>query len=149
MQNIIFFVLFFCFSNLLFAQDTQKEQIDKTIRGYFEGYMNGNLEKLAVAFDTTSGHLYANKVENSKSTIMPHKFGNVVKRWAKNAQTKPYSEAEIKQSYYKILFLDITDDKAAVAKIEIKLGQNLFVDYLSLYKSNENWKIVGKTYVQK
>ena len=69
MRNISFLVLFCCFSGNLFAQDTQREQIDKTIRAYFEGYMTGNIQKLAIAFDTTSANLYANKLENGKWKI--------------------------------------------------------------------------------
>jgi hypothetical protein len=137
MKNLVFLMLFGCFSANLFAQDTQREQIDKTIRAYFEGYMTGNIEKLSFAFDTTSAHLYAPKVEDNKIVVVPNKLGEVVKRWVKNAQNKPYSEADIKQSYYKILLLDVTDDKAAI------------VDYLSLYKVGEQWKIVSKTFAQK
>jgi hypothetical protein len=149
MKNIAFLTLFCCFSVNLFAQETQREQIDKTIRAYFEGYMTGNMEKLALAFDTTSAHLYALKAEEGKPVVTANKLNEVVKRWVKNVQTKPYTEADIKQSYYKILLLDVTDDKVAIAKIEIKLGQKLYIDYLSLYKWGEQWKIVSKTFAQK
>ncbi len=148
MKNISFLMLFCCFSASLFAQNMQREQIDKTIRAYFEGYMTGNVEKLAFAFDTTSANLYATKTGEDKPVVIAHKFGEVVKRWVKNVQNKPYTEEDIKQSYYKILFLDVSDDKAAIAKIEIKLGQKLYVDYLSLYKLGEHWKIVSKIFVQ-
>lgn len=146
---MILWAIFACFANSLFAQNIQREQIDKTIRAYFEGYMTGNLEKLALAFDTTSANLYAIKVEEGKSSTIAHKLNEVVKRWVKNVQNKPYTEADIKQSYYKILLLDVSDDKAAIAKIEIKLGQKRYIDYLSLYKINEQWKIISKTFVQK
>ena len=36
---------------------------------------------------------------------------------------------------------------AAVAKIKLsKGGKNIYIDYLSLYKFNEGWQIVGKIY---
>jgi hypothetical protein len=147
---VLFTLCSVCGFNLqLKAQNSQHEGIDKAIKNYFEGYMTGNIEKLALAFDTTSAHLYAPKLEAGKTTITPNKLHEVVKRWANNVQKKPYTESEIQQSYYKILFLDVSDEKAAIAKIEIKLGQKLYYDYLSLYKIGEQWKIVSKTFVQK
>lgn len=131
------------------AQNTASEGIDKAIKNYFEGYLTGDMRKLTLALDTTSAHLYATKVAEGKNITVAHKLNEVVKRWVSNVQKKPYSEAEIKESYYKILYLDITDDKAAIAKIEIKLGQKLYIDYLSLYRLGDTWKIISKTFVQK
>lgn len=46
----------------------------------------------------------------------------------------------------KYLDVDITGD-AAVVKLELyREGKKLFTDYLSLYKFNDGWKIVGKTF---
>lgn len=152
MKNLKF-ILFLCFflgvQMLTQAQDTDKSDIDKAIRNYFEGYMTGDMKKLVLAFDTTSAHLYAMKAEAGKSITTPHKLNEVVKRWVKNVEKKPYTEAEIKESYYKTLLLDITDGKVAMAKIEIKLGQKTYYDYLSLYKMNVGWRIVSKTFAQK
>jgi len=42
--------------------------------------------------------------------------------------------------------IDVTGT-AAVAKIELlREGKLIFTDYLMLYKFEEGWKIVGKTY---
>lgn len=57
-----------------------------------------------------------------------------------------YPKAEDKKVSVKFLSIDITGT-AAVAKIEFYVGKQLkYVDYISLYKFPEGWKMVNKIY---
>ncbi|TAE71591.1 MAG: hypothetical protein EAZ85_10635 [Bacteroidetes bacterium] len=140
-------LLFISFSLNIFAQkNIAPKEIDEVIKNYFEGYMTGNLEKLAIAFDTTAGSMFATAKD---SAIINYKFATLTKRWADNATKKPFTAEEIKSSYYKIQYFDKIDDKLASVKIEIKLGKNLFIDVLTMYKINQKWKITSKLFVKK
>jgi hypothetical protein len=142
----IFIIFLFSLSLSSLAQNKHKKEIDEVIKNYFEGYLEGNIQKLAVAFDTLSGSMIA-KVKDS--TTNTYKFNALLKRWVENTTKKPFSKDEIKKSYYKILSMDMVDEKMAIIKIEILLGKNLFIDALSLYKINQQWKIVSKVFVKK
>ena len=62
----------------------------------------------------------------------------------KAKQKEPLTEENT--TTVRFLNIDITET-AAVAKIELsKGGKVIFIDYLSLYKFNEGWKIVSKIY---
>jgi len=63
---------------------------------------------------------------------------------SKAKQTEPLKEENT--TYCKFLNIDITGT-AAVAKIELsKGGKVIYIDYLSLYKFEDGWKIVSKIY---
>ena len=143
---LIFSLLFMLSNGSLFAQKKEKKAIDQVIKNYFEGYLEGNIKKLAMAFDTTSGAMIASVKDTA---TIQYKFNSLLKRWVENAQKKPFSEQEIKNSFYKIKKLELINENLAITTIEIKLGKNLFVDVLSLYKVNEKWKIVSKVFIKK
>lgn len=53
------------------------------------------------------------------------------------------------ESWGKIHDVKILDDKLAHATIELLFRGRLYVDVMALYKVNDDWKIVNKTYVSR
>jgi hypothetical protein len=61
-------------------------------------------------------------------------------------RTKETQKTDIPKIICKFLLIDVTGN-AAIAKIELsRKDEKLFTDYLSLYKLDSGWKIVGKIY---
>jgi len=53
------------------------------------------------------------------------------------------------ESWGKVVDVRIIDDKLAHATIELLWQEHLYVDVMSLYKLNGEWKIVNKTFVSR
>ena len=45
-----------------------------------------------------------------------------------------------------ILLIDFASETQAVAKVKVRIGQNLFIDYLVYHKIDGDWKITSKAY---
>lgn len=68
------------------------------------------------------------------------------KRVLKGKEEGKYPKADDKKVSIKFLFVDVTGN-AAVAKFEFYVGGELkYIDYQSLYKFEDGWKIVVKTF---
>jgi hypothetical protein len=68
------------------------------------------------------------------------------KRVIKGKEEGKYPKADDKKVSIKFLFVDVTGN-AAVAKFEFYVGDELkYIDYQSLYKFEDGWKIVVKTF---
>jgi hypothetical protein len=71
-------------------------------------------------------------------------IGDWVKSIERNKKNHP--EGPQYKITHEIPMVDVTGN-AAVAKIELyKDGTHIFTDYMSLYKFEDGWKIVGKIY---
>ncbi|KOY86905.1 hypothetical protein AD998_12800 [bacterium 336/3] len=143
-KNVLFVFLFFSFGLLVQAQD--KKLIKEALDNYFQGYIQNDSVILQKSFELDYGHMKGiGKNKLSQDSLWTRNFDVVVRRWATKT---PFTDAQKKKSYYKILSLDIVEEKMAVVKIKIQLGDRLFIDYLSLYKINGIWKIVNKIFVE-
>lgn len=127
----------------LFAQDSDKEAIKKLIlTAYVDGLQN-------------KGDLNATKEGFYPGFDLLILKGNMVDKlpiynWLKYAEMKkekdPEALTEDQLTSCEFEFIDITGT-AAVAKIHLnKGGKKIFTDYLSLYKFDDGWKVVGKIY---
>ena len=72
----------------------------------------------------------------------------MIDQWAqsieRNKQTKP--EGPDYEITSEIPLVDVTGN-AAVARVELyKDGKHIYSDYMSLYRFDDGWKIVGKIY---
>lgn len=65
---------------------------------------------------------------------------DAIKRWT----SRPADE-----SWGKMLSIDIVDRRMAGAKVEMLYRGHIYIDLLSLYKINGDWKIVNKTFVHR
>lgn len=113
------------------------KEIENLINNYFEGIFYGNTTSLEACFSDTA-YIYGDLnvsdycksvkeyIENVKARKSPNDLGETLKM--------------------SIVGIDILG-KVAMAKLHVPmLGYNYY-DYLSLFKINNEWKIVNKLFV--
>ncbi|MCZ4695095.1 hypothetical protein DWB61_08895 [Ancylomarina euxinus] len=131
--------------NMAFAQDieVEKQAIKNVIQtSYVEGLQNeGNLAKIDQGIHP--GFVLLGIGEGDKMWELP------IAQWKEKTEMK-LKEGKLprKENPISIQFLsiDITGT-AAVAKIEFYVGEKLtYIDYISLYKFEGNWKMVNKIF---
>ena len=137
----------FLFSNLSYAQnemEKEKQEIMDVIQtSYVDGLQNeGDLEKVDSGFHP--GFNLLGIGEGNQMWLYPiyswkESTANAVKEGK-----KPKKEEELVT--VKFLSVDVTGTAASV-KLEFYVGEKLtYIDYLSLYKFEDGWKIVSKIF---
>jgi len=129
-------------SNAEAISSNEYQAVVDTAYKYFTGAANGDQKLLAQAFDMEFGHIKMIRKENDseKETIR----SLTLKEFAtffKDA-TKDTWQA-------KVLSVDIVDNKMAMVKLNFETPKTHYIDYLVMYKRNENWRIVSKTFTSK
>lgn len=111
-----------------------------TAFNYFNGAAKGDQDLLAKAFDMEFGHIKMVRVdeETGKETIRSVPLGEFAKVFKKATQDTWTAD---------ILSVDIVDNKMAMVKLDFHTPKNHYVDYLIMYKRNDNWRIINKTFV--
>ena len=113
-----------------------RNKIETLITNYFEGIFYGDIIKLNACFDKNA-FIYGdiNTVDYLKS----------VDKYLTDVKSRK-SPNDLKETLdMKIIGIDILG-KIAMVKLHVPmLGYNYY-DYLSLYKINEDWKIVNKLF---
>lgn len=125
------------------AQKTDEDAIKDVIQtAYVEGLQNeGNIEKIDSGIHPGFNLLGIGDGNEMWSLSIADWKAKTVKRL--EAGELPRKENLIS---IKFLSVDITGT-AAVAKIEFFVGEKLtYVDYISLYKFEDGWKMVNKIY---
>lgn len=139
----LFIALAMVLSLALFAQKTDEEAIKDVIQvAYVQGLQNeGDLEKIDSGI-----HPGFNLLGIGEGNEM---WNLSITDWkAKTLKRLETGELPRKENLISIKFLsvDITGT-AAVSKIEFYVGEKLtYVDYISLYKFEDGWKMVNKIY---
>ncbi|MBE0370357.1 nuclear transport factor 2 family protein [Pseudoalteromonas aurantia] len=118
------------------------QAVIQTAYNYFNGAANGDQTLLSSAFDLEFGHvkMITENEETAKETIrtVPLKeFSGYFKK-----ATKDTWEANI-------LSVDIVDDKMAMVKLDFDTPKTHYVDYLVMYKREDEWRIINKTFIAK
>ena len=124
--------------------DAEIENIKKTIlTAYVDGLQNeGDIEKIDKGFHPDFELLGIGK-ENEMWKLSIKDWKNKVNKQKKDGEYPKEGDNKIS---IKFLFVDVTGT-AAIAKFEFYIGDDLtYVDYQSLYKFKEGWKIVSKIY---
>jgi len=119
---------------------TQYQAVVDTAYNYFNGAATGDQQLLAKAFDLEFGHvkmININKETGKESirTVTLQEFSGFFKQ-----ATKDKWQA-------KILSVDIVDDKMAMVKLNFETPKTHYIDYLVMYKRDNNWRIINKTFV--
>lgn len=131
----------------LFAQkslEKDKEEIKKIIQSaYVEGLQNeGDMEKIDAGIHP--GFNLIGIGEAGKMWSLP--IEDWKKKTLKKKEKGEYPKTGDKKVSVKFLMVDVTGS-AGIAKIEFYVGETLkYVDYISLYKFPEGWKMVNKIY---
>lgn len=132
----------------MFAQNTEadKEAIKKVIQtAYVEGLQNeGDINKIDSGIHP--GFVLLGIGDDNEMWKYP------IDDWKANTLKKKekgvYPRTGDKKVTIKFLNIDITGT-AAVAKIEFYVGnEKRYVDYISLYKFDDSWKMVNKIYYE-
>jgi hypothetical protein len=121
---------------------TEYQAVVSTAYNYFNGAANGDQELLAQAFDLEFGDVKMISVNKETSaetirTVPLKEFAGYFKK-----ATKDTWEA-------KILSVDIVDDKMAMVKLNFETPKTHYIDYLVMYKRENEWRIVNKTFIAK
>ena len=138
---LISLVLFVLSISFIKAQTNEEEAIKNVIyKAYIEGLHNGgNLDETRKGFHPGFDLLI---LQNNQLVKLP------IYNWVETTEKSRKDPATLQRPKTSVNFvsIDITGT-AAVAKIELsREGKLIFTDYLSLYKFEEGWKIVGKIY---
>jgi len=135
----------FLLSTFSYAESvTGKEYqaVVETAYNYFNGAANGDQKLLSKAFDLEFGHVKMINInkDTGKETIRTvplEKFAGYFKK-----ATKDTWEANI-------LSVDIVDDKMAMVKLNFDTPKTHYIDYLVMYKRENEWRIINKTFIAK
>ena len=106
-------------------------EVEKTITNYFEGRKNADVTQLQSSF-SKNAKLYTTK-DNTELIISLDSYLNKVKTDGKQKVTT------------KILDGDVTG-KIANYKTKFSYSEFSYTDYLTLLKTDNNWKIISKTF---
>ncbi len=117
------------------AESTDEAAIRETVQAYFDGMMQGEPERLQVAFHEDA---YLIGITRDGLTRIPFK------EWS-SRMTRPIPNAD--QFHNRIVSVDVSG-LAALAKTDLDWPSVHYVDYLSLLKIDGEWKIVNKIWHQ-
>lgn len=136
MKKIVFLML--CIPTLLAAQNDEDAVKQVITSAYIEGiHNNGNIDDIRRGFHPDFNML---RLIDNKVKPLP------LEEWITNIQKSRKETASPPSAEGKFINVDITGNNA-VAKLEIyRENKKIFTDYLVLYKFNEGWRIVSKTF---
>ena len=146
MKTKIMLLILVLSSSFSFCQSDNEDQkaIKKVIQSaYVEGIQNeGNASKIEAGFHPEFRLLGLGN--NNKMWTLP------IAQWKQNALKKRQQGKlpRTNSNLYKVEFemIDITN-KAAIVKLRCYIGtEQKYVDYISLYKFGNEWKIVNKIF---
>ena len=128
------------------AQDNKKdiEVIKKTIlNSYQDGLQNeGDMKKIDEGFHP----LFKMIAVNKEGKVWEYPIEDWKKSVEKGKKDGKYPKADDRKVKIEIPMVDVTGN-AAIAKLKFFVAEKLvYVDYMSLYKLEGNWKIVAKIY---
>lgn len=148
MKRINLFSIITAVFSLLLSLPSHAESVEgkeyqavvATAYNYFNGAANGDQELLLSAFDADFGDVKMIRTdkETGKEVIRTVPFKEFAGYFKK--ATKDKWEANI-------LSVDIVDDKMAMVKLNFHTPKTHYIDYLVMYKRDNNWRIINKTFV--
>ncbi len=145
LRSMIFAIFTFFLSVTCHAESvTGKEYqaVVETAYNYFNGAANGDQKLLSQAFDLEFGHVKMISInkETGKETIRSvslKEFSGYFKEATKDTWTA------------NILSVDIVDNKMAMVKLDFDTPKTHYIDYLVMYKRQNEWLITNKTFTSK
>ena len=116
----------------------EHQAVVETAYNYFNGLANADQELIAKAFDMDFGHakIVSLDKETGKETIKTYTFKEFATFFKKPNDTWTA----------KILSVDIVSDKMAMVKMDFDTPKNNYIDYLVMYKRDNVWRIISKTF---
>ena len=112
-------------------------EIAEALENYFSGFYEGDVETLEKIFHP-SAHLYAATAGPLTDRDMEQVYEGV--------RSRQSSASRGFERFDRILSIDQSGPEAAVAKVQIALGDQLYTDFLNLLKLDGRWQIISKVY---
>jgi hypothetical protein len=116
------------------------QAVVETAYNYFNGAANGDQKLLSKAFDLEFGHVKMINVnkDTGKETIRTVSLKDFSGYFKKATKDKWVAN---------ILSVDIVDDKMAMVKLDFYTPKTHYIDYLVMYKRENEWRIINKTFI--
>ena len=111
--------------------------VETTLRMYFDGMYEGDIDKLSEAFHLQS-HLY--NIVDDKAVAKP------VNDWYDIVRKRTSAASVSHERTDRILTIDFNGPAIAFAKVEGSRPQVDFTDYLTLLKVGGRWQIIAKVF---
>ncbi len=118
------------------------QAVVETAYDYFNGAANGDQELLSSAFDQEFGHV--------KMITLSKETGKEIIRTVSLKEFAGYFKKATKDKWEaNILSVDIVDDQMAMVKLDFDTPKTHYIDYLVMYKRQNEWRIINKTFTAK
>ncbi len=119
--------------------------ITTTIENYYNGYVHRDSIKLYKAFDRVNGVMKVPSKDDSGGEYIKNiYFKDLLPKWA--GREKLPKEV-LDNSELRIMNIDVAKGIIGSAKIYMKVGEDQYIDILSLQKIDQEWKITNKIYM--
>lgn len=119
--------------------DTELPAIEAAVQAYFDGLYEGDTEKLAGVFHARASLLIE---EDGALLVTP------VPDWLKRVGGRPSPISQNLARGDRILMIDRTGPVNALVKVQCQVAPKVYVDHLSLIKTEGRWQLVAKSYCQ-
>jgi hypothetical protein len=113
------------------------EAIEKVVWTYLDGLYEGDTAKLGQAFHEVS-HLYS--MDKGGVADLPRE------KWFELVKSRPSAKSKGLKRTDRIVSIDLSGPETAFVKLECSIHPRYFVDYLTLLKLENGWKVVSKTF---
>jgi hypothetical protein len=120
------------------ATSGDRAEIEAVVWTYLDGLYEGNTEKIGNAFHAVS-HLYGTD-EKGGVLDWPRE------KWFEMINSRPSPQSKGLTRHDRIVEIDQSGPATAFVKVECAIPPRFFVDYLSLIKTNEGWRVVSKSF---
>jgi len=111
--------------------------IEATVWMYLDGLYEGDTEKLAAAFHPVS-HLYSD--EQGRVVDVPRD------QWFEIVRKRPSPKSQGHPRHDRIISIDQAGPATALVKCECAVPPRYFIDYLTLIRTSEGWRVVAKAF---
>ena len=114
--------------------------VHAVIDSYFEGAQTATSAPFEKAWELENGRIVFVHRMDGVDTVRSVPIKDAIAQWT----SKPAA-----QSWGRVHSIDVVDGQMAVVKVEMLYRGRIYIDLLSLYKINKEWKIVNKTFVRR
>lgn len=111
--------------------------IEATVWTYLDGLYEGDVEKLALAFHPVA-HLYSD--DDGAVVDQPRE------RWFEAVRKRPSPASQGHTRHDRIVSIDCAGPATAMVKCECAVPPRYFVDYLTLIRTRQGWRVVAKAF---
>ena len=120
----------------------EREAILETVQHYIDGAATNDAAHFEAAFHLPGATMQGVRTdrETGKQTLRVTPIERAIQGWTRN---------EPAESWGKVTGMNVVDDKLAHVTLELLFMGHVYVDVMTLYKINDEWKIVNKTYVSR